>query len=215
MPISLSRRRFLVGTAGAVAAAALGDGFLIEPTDIEATRQAPTVPALPHGLEGFRIACIPDVHLHKGIHRPARATLELLGRERPHLVALIGDICNHFGDLEHLTAFARAARGRVATVATLGNWEHDAGIHRATAERAYGVAGVELLYNSTTRVRVGATALTVVGIDDPGLGHPDVAVAGPGADGRAPPGRGLRGPACVEPIPPGGAARPAPAIPRP
>ncbi|PYP73706.1 MAG: metallophosphoesterase, partial [Gemmatimonadetes bacterium] len=94
MPISLSRRQFLVGTAGAVAAAALGDGFLIEPTAIEVTRHDVVVPGLPHELEGFRIACITDVHLHKGIHRPARATLELLGRERPHLVALIGDICN-------------------------------------------------------------------------------------------------------------------------
>src|SRR5438093_6251080 len=186
MPISLSRRRFLVGTAGAVVAAALGDGFLVEPTAIEVTRHDLVVPGLPHELEGFRIACITDVHLHKGIHPPARATLELLGRERPHLVALIGDICNHFHDLEHLTAFARAARGSVATVATLGNWEHDAGIHRATAERAYGLAGVELLYNSTTRVRVGATALTVVGIDDPVLGHPDVAAAVRGLDGGDP-----------------------------
>src|SRR5947199_300293 len=111
MPVSISRRKFLVGTAGTVAAAALGDGFLIEPTAIEVTRHDVVVPGLPHELEGFRIACITDVHLHKGIHHPARATLELLGRERPHLVALIGDICNHFDDLEHLTAFARAARG--------------------------------------------------------------------------------------------------------
>jgi len=209
MPISLSRRRFLVGTAGAVVAAALGDGFLVEPTAIEVTRHDLVVPGLPHELEGFRIACITDVHLHKGIHPPARATLELLGRERPHLVALIGDICNHFHDLEHLTAFARAARGSVATVATLGNWEHDAGIHRATAERAYGLAGVELLYNSTTRVRVGATALTVVGIDDPVLGHPDVAAAVRGLDGGDPTVWVLHAPAYVDRIAVGSVPRPA------
>src|SRR5947207_14218633 len=115
MPVSISRRKFLVGTAGAVAAAALGDGFLIEPTAIEVTRPDVVVPGLPHELEGFRSACITAVHLHKGIHRPARATLELLGRAPPHLVALTGDICNHFADLEHLTARARAARGSVAT----------------------------------------------------------------------------------------------------
>src|SRR2546426_10090575 len=179
MPISLSRRRFLVGTAGAVAAAALGDGFLIEPTDIEVTRHDLTVPGLPHELEGFRIACITDVHRHRGTHRPARATLALLERERPHLVAMIGDICNHFGDLEHLTAFARAARGSVATVATLGNWEHDAGIHRATAERAYGVAGAELLYNTTRAGRGGAKGLGVGGVLYFGLGHPHVGEADP------------------------------------
>src|SRR5207237_9863465 len=122
------------------------------------------------------------VHLPKGRRRPAGATPEVRGRERPHLVALIGDICNHFDDLEHLTAFARAARGSVATVATLGNWEHDAGIHRATGERAYGAAGVELLYNATTRVRVGGSARTVGGVDDPVLGHPAVAAAVRGLD---------------------------------
>ncbi len=111
------------------------------------------------------------------MHRPARATLELLARERPHLVALIGDICNRRVDLPDLVAFAGRARGTVATVATLGNWEHDAGIDRSTAEKAYGLESVELLYNSTTRVRVGNATLAVVGIDDPVLGYPDVAAA--------------------------------------
>src|SRR5881397_126434 len=122
MPIPLSRRRFLLGTAGAVAAAALGDGFLIEPVSIVVTRHDVPIPGLPHELDGFRIACITDVHLYRGIQRAARATLEQLARERPHLVALTGDICNRRIDLEDLVAFAGQARGTVATVATLGNW---------------------------------------------------------------------------------------------
>src|SRR6266550_3870630 len=142
MPISLSRRQFLVGTAAAAAAAAaaaLGDGFLIEPVSIDVTRHDVPIPGLAHELDGFRIACITDVHLHRGIHRAARATLKLLARERPHLVALTGDICNRRRDLEDLVAFAGQARGTVATVATLGNWEHDAGIDRATGEKAHGL----------------------------------------------------------------------------
>src|SRR5205809_3973616 len=140
----LSRRQFLLGTAAA-AAAALGDGFLIEPVSIDVTRHDVPIPGLAHELDGFRIACITDVHLHRGIHRAARATLKQLARERPHLVALTGDICNRRRDLEDLVAFAGQAHGTVATVATLGNWEHDAGIDRATGEKAYGIAGVELL----------------------------------------------------------------------
>lgn len=177
MPISLSRRRFLTVATGALGAAALGDGFLIEPNVIEVTRHEVPVPGLPRELEGFRIACVTDVHIQGGMHRPARATLELLARERPHLVALIGDICNRRSDLATLVAWARDARGTTATVATLGNWEHDAGIDRSTAEKAYGLESVELLYNSTTRVRVGNATLAVVGIDDPVLGYPDVAAA--------------------------------------
>ncbi len=209
MPIPLSRRQLLLGTAGAVAAAALGDGFLIEPVSIDVTRHDVPIPGLAHELDGFRIACITDVHLHRGIRRAARATLEQLARERPHLVALTGDICNRRRDLGDLVAFAGQARGTVATVATLGNWEHDAGIDRATGEKAYGIAGVELLYNSTTRIRVGNASLTVVGIDDPVLGTPDVAAATHGLDEREPCLWVVHAPGYVDTILPGVVPRPA------
>jgi predicted MPP superfamily phosphohydrolase len=209
MPISLSRRRFLTLATGALGAAALGDGFLIEPTAIDVTRHDVPVPGLPDELEGFRIACVTDVHLHGGIHRPARATLERLARERPHLVALIGDICNHRDDLEDLVAFAGRARGSVATVATLGNWEHDAGIDRRTAEQAYSLAGAELLYNSSTRVRVGKATLAVVGIDDPVLGSPDVVAATRGLDGGDATIWVVHAPGYVDHITPGSVPRPA------
>ncbi|HVH69033.1 MAG TPA: metallophosphoesterase [Gemmatimonadales bacterium] len=186
MPLPLTRRQLLLGTAGFITAAGLGDGFLVEPTAIEVTRHDVFVPQLPHDLEELRIACVTDLHLHKGLHRAARATLEHLARERPHLVTLIGDMCNWKSDLQYLTAWAREAHGSLATVATLGNWEHDAGIDRSTAEAAYGRAGVELLFNSAARVRVGTGTFTVVGIDDPVLGRPDVAAAVRDADSAAP-----------------------------
>ena len=176
MPISLSRRQFLGLTTGVIGAAVASDGFLIEPRAVQVTRHDIAIPGLAPALDGFRIACVTDVHISHGVRRGGRAMLELLARERPHLVALVGDICNHRTDLADLVRFARDAAGSVATVATLGNWEHDAGIDRVTAERAYDRAGVELLYNTATRVRIdgGKAALTVVGIDDPVLGHPDV-----------------------------------------
>src|SRR5207247_9826976 len=215
MPIPLSRRRFLVGTAAAIAAAALGDGFLIEPCSIDVTRHDVPIPGLPHELDGFGVACITDVHLHRGIHRAARATLEQLARERPHLVALTGDICNRRIDLEDLVTFAGQARGTVATVATLGNWEHDAGIDRATGEKAYGIAGVELLYNSTARIRVGNASLTVVGIDDPVVGTPDVAAATQGLDEREPWLWVVRARGYGDTIQPGGVLRRASGLPGP
>jgi predicted MPP superfamily phosphohydrolase len=208
MPFSLSRRQFVRLTAGTLGAAVLGDGFLIEPNVIDVTRHDVPVPGLPHELEGFRIACVTDVHLHDGIHHPARATLDQLARERPHLVALIGDICNYRTDLEDLVPFARRARGSVATVATLGNWEHDAGIDRGTAEKAYGMAGVELLFNSSTRVRVGNATLNVVGIDDPVMGRPDVVTAARGLDGREPCVWLVHAPAYVDRVAPGSVPRP-------
>ena len=173
----ISRRRFLGLTAGAAGAAALGDGFLREPNALSISRHTIPVPRLPAALDGLRLACVSDVHLHGGVSLPARAVIELLARERPDVVMFAGDVCNRRSDLPHLAAWAREAHGTRATVATLGNWEHDAGIDRATAERAYSGSGVELLYNSHTRVTVGDAALVIVGIDDPVLGEPDLGAA--------------------------------------
>src|SRR3989440_4652434 len=174
--VCMSRRRLVVGTA-ALSAAALADAFLIEPTAIDVSRHVVTVPGLPPGLSGVQIACLTDVHLGGGVSPAARAALEVLARERPEVVVFIGDICNEQDDLPVLAGWARQARGTAATFATLGNWEHAAGIDRGKAERAYGAAGVELLYNSAGRVSVRGATLSVVGIDDPVYGTPDPAEA--------------------------------------
>ena len=203
MPVSVSRRRFIAGGVGLLAATALGDGFLVEPTAIDVSRHDLIVPGLGADLENLRIACMSDVHLHDGVPRPAEAALERLGRERPDVVVLIGDICNRRSDLATLASWARDARGTRATFATLGNWEHDAGIDRRTAERAYSQAGVELLYNSSARVGSagGPSALALVGIDDPVSGEPDVAAAVRGLDGADPALWVLHAPGFVDGIP--------------
>ena len=176
MPL-LTRRQFLAAAAGAVGAAALGDAFAVEPAAVQLTRHELPIAGLPAPLTGARIACITDVHLHRGISLAARVTLERLASERPEIVVLVGDICNRRSDLKHLTAWAREARGTLATFATLGNWEHEAEIDRATAEAAYQRAGVQLLYNSVGRVTVGGETLTIVGVDDPVSGTPDPVAA--------------------------------------
>jgi predicted MPP superfamily phosphohydrolase len=173
----LSRRRFLAAAASAVGAATLGDAFGVEPAAVQVTHHDLPVAGLPASLAGTRLACITDVHLHRGVSRAARVTLEHLAGERPEIVVLVGDICNRRSDLKHLTSWARDARGTLATFATLGNWEHEAEIDRATAEAAYERAGVQLLYNSVGRVTVRGETLAVVGLDDPVAGTPDPAAA--------------------------------------
>src|SRR3989442_1499360 len=150
-----------------------GVSFPIEPAPCQVPRHELPIPALPAALDGVRIACLADVHLHGAVSRAARAALAQLDRERPEIVVLAGDICNHQRDLPTLTAWARDARGSVATFATFGNWEHQAKIHRRRAETAYGNAGVELLFNSSARVRVRDASVTIVGLDDPVAGAPD------------------------------------------
>src|SRR2546427_12867670 len=125
---TLTRRHFLAATAGALGAAALGDGFLIEPAAVQVTRHELPIAGLPAALDGVRIACLADVHLHGGVSRAARAALEHLDRERPEIVVLAGDICNRRRDLTTLTAWVRDAHGTVASFATFGHWQHQARI---------------------------------------------------------------------------------------
>jgi predicted MPP superfamily phosphohydrolase len=203
VPLAFTRRRFLGAAAGFAAAAALGDGFLVEPTAIEVTRHDLVIPGLAPRLAGLRIACVTDVHLHGRVHAAARATLGLLAHERPEIVVLIGDIYNHSDDLARLIRWAGDARGTLATFATFGNWEHMAAIDRASAERYYGQVGVEFLYNSSGRVRVGSAQLTVVGIDDPVAGEPDVAAAVRGLGAADPAIWVLHAPGFVDEVPHG------------
>jgi len=196
-------RHFLAATAGALGAAALGDGFLLEPAAVQVTRHELPIPGLPAALDGVRIACLADVHLHRGISRAAHAALEHVDRERPEIVVLAGDICNKRGDLPTLTAWARDARGTLATFATFGNWERYAKIDRATAEAAYGKAGVEFLCNTTARVSIRGATLTILGLDDPVEGRPDPMAALAGVGARDVAVWVLHGPGYVDELPKG------------
>src|SRR5207245_8781150 len=111
MPISLTRRQFVLGATGLLGAAALGDGFLVEPTAIQVSRHDLVVPGLGPDLENLRIACISDVHLHHGVPRAAAAALPRLAGERPppDVVVLLGDICKCSSDLGSLTSLAHDA----------------------------------------------------------------------------------------------------------
>ena len=206
----VTRRHFLAATAGALGAAALGDGFLVEPTAIDVTRHDVSIPGLPRALDGVRIACLADVHLHNGVSRAARAALKHLDRERPEIVVLAGDICNESDDLPTLTAWARDARGSVATFATYGNWEHAAEIDRAAAEAAYGKAGVEFLCNTAARVTIRGATLTILGLDDPVVGAPDPMAALAGVGARDVAVWVLHGPGYVDELPK--SLTPAPAL---
>ena len=123
---------------------------------------------------------------------------------------LAGDICNRASDLPTLTAWARDARGTIATFATFGNWEHDARIRRPRAERAYGMAGVELLFNSSARVRLRDASVTIVGLDDPVLGRPDPMAALADVGARDVAVWVLHGPGYVDELPKG--IKPSPAL---
>lgn len=130
------------------------------------------VPGLPASLEGLRVAHVTDVHLPAN-HAAARHTLELLAAERPDIVVMTGDLLERRSGMDELVAFAREARGSLATYATMGNWEWSAGIDPGTARRGYERAGVEFLCNESAVLTVRGSRISVVGLDDWVMGRPD------------------------------------------
>jgi uncharacterized protein len=70
--------------------------------------------------------------------------------------------------------FAEGARGSLATVAVLGNWEYRAGVVGNSARGFYQTAGVDLLINQCKVVDLSGTHLALVGLDDTLSGSPDL-----------------------------------------
>ncbi len=171
----VTRRRFLAGI-GAAGAAIAADAFGLEAHRVVLTRHDVRIAGLPATLDGLRIAQVSDVHF-PGNQIAARAALEHLHNENPHIVLLTGDMTESQRALRHVRTFAAEARGSVATVAILGNWEHRVGAVGTLARDVYRSAGVDLLVNQFRTIDVAGAPLTLVGLDDPVLGRPDLSEA--------------------------------------
>jgi predicted MPP superfamily phosphohydrolase len=181
--MKINRRRFLAGL-GAAGAAVGADAFGFEAHRVLVSRHNVLIPGLPGSLHGLRIAQVSDVHL-PGNQLAARAALDHLRRERPDVVILSGDMTESAQALRQVRDFARSARGSLATVAILGNWEYRAGVEGDRAREVYQEAGVDLLINQSRMLGVGSSSLAIVGLDDMLSGVPDLTGARAGLESGA------------------------------
>jgi predicted MPP superfamily phosphohydrolase len=170
---SMSRRRFLmaagVGLAGAAAPTTYA--FAAEPRHVALTPHDVPVPGLPAPLVGLRIIQVSDLHLYAGLHPAARRTMDLVAEAHPDITLLTGDLCEREAQLDNLAPLIAACRGRLATLAVMGNWEYAAGISPARLARTCEAAGAELLLNQARTLEVEEATLSIVGLDDPRAGH--------------------------------------------
>lgn len=176
----ISRRRFLVAAGAGITAVAGSTtyGFAAEPRHVSLTPLDVAVPGLAPALDGLRILQVSDVHLYDGLHAAARRTMALAAEARPDITLLTGDMVEREHQLPTLKPLIEACRGRLATLAVMGNWEYAAGVTPAKLSRAVEQAGAELLFNSARIIRHGEASLALVGLDDPRAGHaePDKAL---------------------------------------
>jgi predicted MPP superfamily phosphohydrolase len=173
--MKISRRRFLAGL-GAAGATIGADAFGLEANRVLLTRHDIPVPGLPSPLNGIRIAQITDVHL-PGNQMAARAALEHVRRERPEIVVINGDMTEKLEAADQVREFVSRARGTLATVAILGNWEYNVGLVGEIARNVYRGTGVDLLVNESKVVALGSAQLALVGLDDVLLGTSDLLTA--------------------------------------
>lgn len=173
----MTRRTFLRLAAGSMLAggALAVDAWALEPCWLETTRHAVPVGAGRHGLSGFVVAHVTDLHLRRTQPLHARV-LQALERAAPGLVVLTGDMVESARHLGELGAFcARLVSLGCPVVATLGNWEYgEPGLVDAIAAM-YARVGVRLLLNG--RWSLAGGALVVAGVDDGATGHADPVVA--------------------------------------
>jgi predicted MPP superfamily phosphohydrolase len=175
----ISRRQFLaasgIGLAGVAGSATYA--FAAEPRQVELSPHDVPIPGLTPELEGLRILQISDVHLYDGVHAAARRTIHLAEVARPDITLFTGDMCERSGQLGNLEAMITACRGRLATLAVMGNWEYAAGITPIRLARSAERAGAELLFNQHRILQVGSASVAIVGLDDPRAGHADPGLA--------------------------------------
>lgn len=167
----VSRRRFLAA-GGAVLAAAAGVGLYtwqVEPHWVEVVRRPMPLPNLPESLAGKTVLQLSDLHVgHRVDSRYLIETLQRAARLAPDFVVFTGDFIAYrpdvFGELARV--LEHSPRGRLATVASLGN--HDYGVawrELAVADRVSHVlrsAGMEVLRNDVIEV----AGLQIAGLGD-------------------------------------------------
>ncbi len=172
----MNRRAFLVRAAGVVGAGCggtAGYAWGVEPHWVEIVRRQLPIETLPDVLAGSLLVQISDLHVGPAVDDDYLiACLRQVQALQPDILAITGDLLSfrrgrgeaQFEQLGHV--LGQLPRGRLATVAVLGNhdygrnWSDPRVARRITRELA--LAGVRVLRNECLLVK----GLDIVGVDD-------------------------------------------------
>ena len=176
-----TRRQFLAGALATAAAGALPRTASAEGPrgndheHFEFTQTALHLPGLDPAHDGLKVAQLSDLHVFDNTpDGRVIAAIRAVNAARPDLVFLTGDYVTWSrAPIPHLPLVLAGLEA--PTYAVLGNHDHyvDAA---AVTEKLHGL-GYAVLSNQHTVLRVRGADLRVVGIDDSGTRHDDVAKA--------------------------------------
>ena len=167
------RRRFLKAAAGTILGAGAATGLYtwrVEPHWLEITRRELPLRGLPPDLVGRTLAHLSDLHVGPRVDDGyIVSTFRTVAALEPDIVVVTGDFISYRTgqEIDRLrSVLASFPRGRLATVAILGN--HDYGTNWSMAPvadavtRAAADAGITVLRNHA----VDVAGLRLIGLDD-------------------------------------------------
>ena len=169
--VAVTRRQLVEGLGGCAVLTLTGTslawGAARGRFDVRLEEIAVKIPGLPRALDGYTIAQISDIHAGPLLDEAVLARgLSLLGRARPDLVVVTGDIVDD--DARFSPRIARALadlRARDGVFGILGNHDYYAGFTRVRA--AMSAAGVRMLVNDGLLIRPGERGgFALLGVDD-------------------------------------------------
>ena len=159
-----------MAAGGGAALSGLGlYGWRVEPHWVEFVRRPLPIRNLPLSLAGRTLVQVSDLHLGPRVDKDY--LVQMFGQISalmPDIVVITGDLISHhhgiFADFPGV--YGRFPRGRLATLATLGNHDYGAGwrvpaVAQQVADLAAAV-GITVLRNQTYDVE----GLQIVGLDD-------------------------------------------------
>lgn len=169
----ISRRRF-IRTAGVLT---IGAPFIMTSglsasthRNYVLTRQTLHFPQLPSGLEGLRLVHVSD--LHSGIFmnkQQIQEIYEIINSLDPNLIAITGDFAdNHVSEIPNVRDTIAMLKSDYGVFGCPGNHDHYASIDALVG--ALDDKPIDLLQNQTTNFKINAEKVSILGIDDPGLG---------------------------------------------
>lgn len=187
MEKQFTRRSFLkraVGTIIGLTGITCGGYFYanrIEPFMLEINKDEITHPLIPKYFDGIKIIQFSDTHL--GFHYDLThfsQMIEKINRLQPDIIFFTGDLMdepNKYKDVNKLIPFLRRLNAPLGKYCIYGNHDHGGygtEIYRGIMEQA----GFTILLNSSANI-IGddGNSISIVGIDDAMLGHPDLPMA--------------------------------------
>jgi predicted MPP superfamily phosphohydrolase len=180
----ISRRRFLKGSLGAVAALALYAGE-IERHRVEVTEREIALRGLPAAFDGFRIAQLSDIHLDEFTEAFfLRRVVERVNSLRPDAIFLTGDYASHgIGSRKYAIGAAWQCANLLRELqcrqiyGSLGN--HDVAIGAREVTEALTANSITVLNNSCLPLERGGGRIWLAGVEDPVQGRPKPELAIP------------------------------------